>query len=80
MIPLLAGKLTVLHAEPCFDQMRYRKVDIIPAQQDVLTHCDALDEGDRTPRILAHLKQAEVRSAAADIDHQHVPRPAIAIR
>ncbi len=53
--------------------MREREVDVVAAEQDVVADRDALDRG-LAALLRRQLEQAEVRGAAADIDHEHMMR------
>ena len=79
LIPLRAGKLAARPGKPRLQEMGDGKVDIVAAEQRMLAHRDTPDV--RVPRLLvqANFKNAEIRSAAADIDDQHVSQPGIAI-
>src|SRR5690242_14262395 len=77
MIPLRAGNSPTFAREPRFKQDRKGEVDIVAAQQDMFTDSDPRDVGNATRSASTQLEQAEVRSAAADIDDQDVARPGI---
>ena len=74
MVPLWAGNPSAFAREPRFEQDRKGQVDIVSAQQNMLADGNPRDIGDTAHGGWTQLEQAEVRSAAADIDHQNVSR------
>ena len=72
VVPLPSGKPARRKAR--FEQMRDCKIDVIAAEQDVVADGDPRDPGITAALILAEFKQAEVRSAAPNVDHQNMAR------
>ena len=72
MIPLPNGKPAFASREAWFDEMGDCKIDVIAPEQDVVADGNPGDPGVPAAFILAELKQAEIRSAAPDVDHQNV--------
>jgi hypothetical protein len=50
--------------------VRDREIDIVTPQQNVVADRDPFDEGIATVFLPTELEQAEIRSAAADVNHQ----------
>ena len=74
MIPLRAGYLAAFPHKPRLEQDRKGQVDVVAAQQNMFADGNPRDVGDAARRTGSQLEQAEIRSAAADIDDQNVPR------
>ena len=69
-----AGDLPAFINQPRFEQDRKRQVNVVATQQNVLADGNPSDIRDRTGRTRPQFEQTEIRSAAADIDDQDVPR------
>ena len=79
MIPLPNGKSALAHREAWFQQMRNCKIDVITAEQDVVADGDPLNPGITTALMSTQFEQAEIRSAAPDVDHQNMARGGLRI-
>src|SRR5208337_2086088 len=80
VVPLPSGKSAPARREARFEQMRDCEIDIIAAEKDVVADGDPLDRGITTTLMPSELEQAEIRSAAPDVDHQNMARGGLRIR
>ncbi len=61
-----------------FHEVSESEVNVVAAEEDVVTDGDAANVGGWVGGVQAKAEQAEVRGAAADIDHQHMSRAGVA--
>lgn len=74
-IPLRRTKFAAGGRQPRLDHVRQRQVHVVAAQEDMVADGDAADRGNiPSCRRSLQREQAEVRGAAADVNHQDVER------
>ena len=74
VIPLRAGHPTTFRHKARLEQRREGEIDVVAAEQDMFADRNPPDVGDPTRRTGPRLEQTEIRGAAADVDHQDMPR------
>ena len=69
-----SGHPAAFRHKPRLRERREGEINVVTAQQDMFADRNPPDVGDRARRAGSQLEQAEIRSAAADIDDQDVAR------